>query len=173
MSTAESQPSYPTPVRATSTDADTNFPPPPQNKETAPFSVLASLFDRLQRERKLEKRHRLLNSWFNVYLRVVSCRGLKLINPAALAKRERIRSIPRPEAHLAICESNTTPHISPIEIFPPERQRTLRVWSQRKEPGQSVHQTHPTGIEGPRCSTPTSMETSHRERSAKTTFEVF
>lgn len=69
MSTSESQPSYPTPTRAAPTDIDTHFPPPPENKESAPFSVLSSLFERLQGERKPEKRYRLLNSWFNHWRR--------------------------------------------------------------------------------------------------------
>lgn len=67
MSSTESQLSYPTPIREASAEVDVNFPPPPQNKETAPFSVLSSLFDKLQGERKPEKRQRLLNSWFNVH----------------------------------------------------------------------------------------------------------
>lgn len=105
MSTSESQPSYPTPTRAAPKDFDPSFPPPPENKETAPFSVLSSLFERLQGERKPEKRYRLLNSWFNVHPQTVSYRTLELIGLVALAKRERLRSIPRPEAHLAVCES--------------------------------------------------------------------
>ncbi|KAI0642168.1 ATP dependent DNA ligase domain-containing protein [Trametes meyenii] len=38
---------------------------PPQNKSSAPFHVLSALFDRLQNERKPEKRRKLLSSWFN------------------------------------------------------------------------------------------------------------
>ena len=163
MSTAESQPSYPTPVRAVSTETDSNFPPPPENKETTPFSVLSSLFDRLQGERKPEKRYRLLNSWFNVYLQVLSYYVLKLIYLTALAKRERLRSISSPEAHPAVCESVAHPCVSHPSRFLSERQRAFRVWSQREEPGQSVHKTHPTWIKGPRRSSPPPMETTCRE----------
>ncbi|OCH84742.1 ATP-dependent DNA ligase [Obba rivulosa] len=65
-----SPPSSPPPVAATQTvvtaeDHDLDYPPPPANKGTAPFHVLASLFDRLQDERKPEKRRKLLDSWFN------------------------------------------------------------------------------------------------------------
>jgi len=93
MSSADPQPTYPTPIRASSTEVDINFPPPPQNKETAPFAVLSSLFEKLQGERKPEKRQRLLNSWFNVYNLAVFCCVLKLIDLVALAKGERIRPI--------------------------------------------------------------------------------
>lgn len=126
MSSVESKPSYPTPVRAASTDIDTNFPPPPQNKETAPFSVLSSLFDKLQGERKPEKRHRLLNSWFNVYPSAMSCYALKLTDLVALAKGERIRPVPRPEAHLAVCKSNLhTSYVSPAEISQRDKERSV------------------------------------------------
>ena len=90
MSSAEPQPSYPTPIRASSVEVDVNFPPPPQNKESAPFAVLSSLFDKLQGERKPDKRHRLLNSWFNVFPLAVFCCVLELIDLVALAEGERI-----------------------------------------------------------------------------------
>ncbi|TBU42396.1 DNA ligase 4 [Dichomitus squalens] len=41
------------------------YPAPPQNNGSAPFHVLAALFDRLQNERKPDKRRKLLSSWFN------------------------------------------------------------------------------------------------------------
>ncbi|KAI8996590.1 DNA ligase 4 [Trametes punicea] len=41
------------------------YPAPPQNKGSAPFHVLVALFERLQNERKPERRRRLLASWFN------------------------------------------------------------------------------------------------------------
>ncbi|KAI0664220.1 DNA ligase 4 [Cubamyces menziesii] len=41
------------------------YPAPPQNKGSAPFYVLAALFDKLQNERKPEKRRKLLSSWFH------------------------------------------------------------------------------------------------------------
>ncbi|KAI0923774.1 DNA ligase (ATP), variant 2 [Taiwanofungus camphoratus] len=41
------------------------YPAPPQNKGSAPFHVLSALFEKLQNERKPEKRRKLLDSWFN------------------------------------------------------------------------------------------------------------
>ncbi|KAI9064078.1 DNA ligase 4 [Trametes sanguinea] len=41
------------------------YPAPPQNKGSAPFHVLVALFEKLQTERKPEKRRKLLSSWFN------------------------------------------------------------------------------------------------------------
>lgn len=43
----------------------TVYPPPPQNNGSAPFSVLAGLFEKLSSERKPERRRRLLDVWFN------------------------------------------------------------------------------------------------------------
>lgn len=43
----------------------TAYPPPPQNNGSAPFSVLAGLFEKLSTERKSERRRRLLDVWFN------------------------------------------------------------------------------------------------------------
>ncbi|KAH0836355.1 DNA ligase 4 [Lanmaoa asiatica] len=44
---------------------ETVYPAPPQNRGSAPFSVLAGLFTKLSTERKPERRRRLLNAWFN------------------------------------------------------------------------------------------------------------
>ncbi|KAJ3559037.1 hypothetical protein NM688_g581 [Phlebia brevispora] len=46
-------------------DHPITYPEPPKNVGSAPFYVLSSLFDRLQNERKPEKRRKLLDSWFN------------------------------------------------------------------------------------------------------------
>ncbi|KAH7885847.1 ATP dependent DNA ligase domain-containing protein [Phlebopus sp. FC_14] len=46
-------------------EESTVYPAPPQNKGSAPFSVLAGLFDKLTTERKPERRRRLIDSWFN------------------------------------------------------------------------------------------------------------
>ncbi|KAN0088925.1 ATP dependent DNA ligase domain containing protein [Tylopilus felleus] len=43
---------------------ETVYPAPPQNKGSAPFSVLSGLFTKLSTERKPERRRRLLNAWF-------------------------------------------------------------------------------------------------------------
>ncbi|TCD60360.1 DNA ligase (ATP) [Steccherinum ochraceum] len=44
---------------------DGQFPVPPQNHGSVPFYVLSALFDKLQMERKPEKRRKLLDTWFN------------------------------------------------------------------------------------------------------------
>ncbi|KAF9219810.1 ATP-dependent DNA ligase [Gyrodon lividus] len=46
-------------------EEETVYPAPPQNRGSAPFSVLTGLFDRLSTERKPERRRRLLDVWFN------------------------------------------------------------------------------------------------------------
>lgn len=51
-----------------------------------------------------------------------------------------------------------------------ERQRAHRVRPQGEEPRQSVHQTHPVGVEGPRCGTSASVEATYRKRSAEIVF---
>ena len=42
------------------------YPAPPKNVGSAPFGVLAGLFDKLQVERKHDRRRRLIEAWFNV-----------------------------------------------------------------------------------------------------------
>ena len=54
---------------------DIVYPPPPKNRGSAPFHVLATLFDKLQTERKPEKRRKLLDSWFNVCSRTTIIRA--------------------------------------------------------------------------------------------------
>ncbi|TFK86975.1 DNA ligase 4 [Polyporus arcularius HHB13444] len=46
-------------------DHPISYPAPPQNKGSAPFHVLVALFERLQNERKPDKRRKLLASWFS------------------------------------------------------------------------------------------------------------
>ncbi|KAI0629298.1 DNA ligase 4 [Trametes polyzona] len=41
------------------------YPAPPKNKGSAPFYVLVALFEKLQSERKPEKRRKLIASWFD------------------------------------------------------------------------------------------------------------
>ena len=48
---------------------DDDYPEPPKNVDSAPFYVLSTLFDKLQNERKPEKRRKLLDSWFNVCIK--------------------------------------------------------------------------------------------------------
>jgi DNA ligase 4 len=44
----------------------TVYPAPPLNHGSAPFHVLVGLFDKLQGERKPERRRKMLDAWFNV-----------------------------------------------------------------------------------------------------------
>ncbi|KAF8636375.1 hypothetical protein AX17_003558 [Amanita inopinata Kibby_2008] len=41
------------------------YPAPPQNIGTTPFSILVALFEKLQAERKHDRRRRFLEAWFN------------------------------------------------------------------------------------------------------------
>jgi len=47
-------------------DDSATYPTPPLNVGSAPFQVLVGLFDKLQNERKQERRRKLINAWFNV-----------------------------------------------------------------------------------------------------------
>ncbi|KAF7309720.1 DNA ligase [Mycena indigotica] len=42
-----------------------DYPTPPENTGSAPFSILAALFDRLSNERKQDRRKKLIATWFN------------------------------------------------------------------------------------------------------------
>lgn len=53
-------------VNADVTVPEDDYPEPPKNVDSAPFYVLSTLFDKLQNERKPEKRRKLVDSWFNV-----------------------------------------------------------------------------------------------------------
>lgn len=74
---------------------ETVYPAPPQNKGSAPFSILSGLFTKLSTERKPERRRRLLNVWFSVrFMSQLSCikfdsRGI------ALEGASRLRPLPR------------------------------------------------------------------------------
>ncbi|CAL1714652.1 unnamed protein product [Somion occarium] len=46
-------------------DHEDSYPAPPPSNKSVPFWVLSALFDKLQTERKPEKRRKLLDSWFN------------------------------------------------------------------------------------------------------------
>jgi DNA ligase 4 len=41
---------------------------PPENVGSAPFGVLVGLFEKLQNEKKPDRRRKLLDAWFNVWL---------------------------------------------------------------------------------------------------------
>ncbi|KAH7914811.1 ATP dependent DNA ligase domain-containing protein [Hygrophoropsis aurantiaca] len=60
-----SPPGSPRNLDSISEDTTSIYPPPPHNTGTAPFSVLAGLFEKLSSERKPERRRRLLDVWFN------------------------------------------------------------------------------------------------------------
>jgi DNA ligase 4 len=85
-----SPPPESTQTTAAAEDHPVEYPVPPQNIGSAPFYVLSALFDRLQTERKPDKRRRLLDTWFNV------CSGCSLqfsrhsLFGIALARREGI-----------------------------------------------------------------------------------
>jgi DNA ligase-4 len=51
--------------------SQTDYQSPPQNTDSAPFSVLVGLFEKLQAERKPDKRRKLLDGWFNVCFQYV------------------------------------------------------------------------------------------------------
>jgi DNA ligase-4 len=58
---------------------DNTYPEAPHNHGTAPFSVLAGLFDKLQNERKPEKRRRFMRAWFDVRCHVFLLSGLSFM----------------------------------------------------------------------------------------------
>ncbi|TFK71638.1 DNA ligase 4 [Pluteus cervinus] len=60
-------PSSPPPVEPELPDveAPATYPAPPQNVGSPPFSILVALFEKLQVERRQERRKRLIDSWFN------------------------------------------------------------------------------------------------------------
>jgi DNA ligase 4 len=51
--------------------SDSAYPDAPQNHGSAPLSVLSGLFDKVQNERKPEKRRKFLSAWFDVRLHVI------------------------------------------------------------------------------------------------------
>ena len=44
----------------------TTYLPPPQNVDSAPFGILVGLFERLQLERKQDRRRKMIDAWFSV-----------------------------------------------------------------------------------------------------------
>ncbi|KAH9962641.1 ATP-dependent DNA ligase [Russula dissimulans] len=72
--------------------ADNAYPDAPQNHGTAPFSVLAGLFEKLQNERKPEKRRKFLNAWFNHWRKEVGY-DLYPVLRLLLPQKDRERAI--------------------------------------------------------------------------------
>jgi hypothetical protein len=53
-------------------------PPPPNHGASPPFGVLSRLFERLQQERKFDKRRRAVEVWFKVQcILVLVCRDAR------------------------------------------------------------------------------------------------
>lgn len=100
-----SPPSSPKVGAVTAEGHEDAYPTPPKNRDSAPFHVLAALFDKLQTERKPEKRRKLLNSWFNVCIEHVVIRFASAERRTslriALERRERVRSISCAQAYSA------------------------------------------------------------------------
>ncbi|KAF5383569.1 hypothetical protein D9615_003519 [Tricholomella constricta] len=44
-----------------------SYPAPPQNMGSAPFGILVGLFEKLQNERKHDRRKKLIDAWFNAF----------------------------------------------------------------------------------------------------------
>jgi len=49
------------------------YPHPPENIGSAPFSVLVGLFQKLQNERKQDRRRKWIDAWFTVRPKVFIC----------------------------------------------------------------------------------------------------
>ena len=60
------------------------YPAPPLNHGSAPFHVLVGLFDKLQVERKPERRKKMLNAWFNVCILAYSVKLCLELNRVVL-----------------------------------------------------------------------------------------
>ncbi|KAN0115590.1 ATP dependent DNA ligase domain containing protein [Russula decolorans] len=71
---------------------DNTYPEAPQNRGTAPFSVLSGLFDKLQNERKPEKRKKFLSAWFDHWRKEVG-HDLYPVLRLLLPQKDRERAI--------------------------------------------------------------------------------
>ncbi|KAI0058986.1 ATP-dependent DNA ligase [Artomyces pyxidatus] len=68
------------------------YPDPPENKGSPPFSVLSGLFEKLQNERKQEKRRKLLDTWFEHWRKEVGF-DLYPVLRLILPQKDRERAI--------------------------------------------------------------------------------
>ncbi|KAH9000515.1 ATP dependent DNA ligase domain-containing protein [Lactarius akahatsu] len=71
---------------------DDSYPEAPQNRGTTPFSVLSGLFDKLQNERKPDKRRKLMSTWFDRWRREVG-HDLYPVLRLLLPQKDRERAI--------------------------------------------------------------------------------
>ncbi|KAH8996143.1 DNA ligase 4 [Lactarius hatsudake] len=71
---------------------DDSYPEAPQNRGTTPFSVLSGLFDKLQNERKPDKRRKLMSAWFDRWRREVG-HDLYPVLRLLLPQKDRERAI--------------------------------------------------------------------------------
>lgn len=137
------------------------LPDPPPNTGTAPFSILTGLFEKLQNERKRDKKEKLINAWFTVRL-----------NLYFQGDTDTAPALERTEGHGPL--SSTPPHLAfrmtAALLFDcgtesdTERSRTCCLWFERAKPGQNLHQTHPSQSKGPRCHAASPLEEAHGQR---------
>ncbi|KAH9167381.1 ATP dependent DNA ligase domain-containing protein [Lactarius sanguifluus] len=71
---------------------DDSYPEAPQNRGTTPFSVLSGLFDKLQNERKPDKRRKFMSAWFDRWRREVG-HDLYPVLRLLLPQKDRERAI--------------------------------------------------------------------------------
>ncbi|KAF8273171.1 ATP dependent DNA ligase domain-containing protein [Lactarius quietus] len=69
-----------------------DYPEAPQNHGTAPFSVLSGLFDKLQNERKPDKRKKFMSAWFDRWRKEVG-HDLYPVLRLVLPQKDRERAI--------------------------------------------------------------------------------
>jgi DNA ligase-4 len=134
----EASMSVPPEVRGADTGLqETVYPAQPQNKGTAPFHVLATLFDKLSAERRQERRRKLLEGWFTVrrhsHFRGRLCSGRRDAHErCGVALESRMWTGPVPRS------ASDSTH---------EGSWTDDVRSQGEGPCKGVHQAHPTWLE--------------------------
>ncbi|KIK82388.1 hypothetical protein PAXRUDRAFT_35579 [Paxillus rubicundulus Ve08.2h10] len=115
-------------------EEDTVYPAPPQNRGSAPFSILAGLFDKLSNERKPERRRRLLNAWFNHWREEVGrdlYPVLRLILPQA-----RFRSKDRERAVYGLKEKNLAKTYIKLIPLGPRDPDAIRLFNWKKPSGK-------------------------------------
>ncbi|KAI3619578.1 dna ligase iv [Moniliophthora roreri] len=110
-----------------------NYPIPPQNMGSAPFSVLVGLFEKLQNERRQERRKKLISAWFDHWREEVGndlYPVLRLILPQArITKKDRERAVyGLKEKNLA----KTYIKLIPLQRQDPDAQRLMN-WKKPDE----------------------------------------